>query len=156
MDNWVQNLYDLVYQWSSQYWGEWMKTQPGPPTTNKPTGERQSVTNEESLNWARQFMQPPGPNTPSELPLRGITDLNLFRATQALYHRNGWPDNWDREVFLADSEAFEENDMRLQNLIYKINPQGYLPGKPKPGEGAARLNRLEFLQDTAGELALML
>jgi hypothetical protein len=153
LNNWVQNLYDLTYAWTPYRFGfaDGIQAEPNPNPVDYTTGEPNMWDSVQIQAWIKEPFLP--------WILREdhlLVELNLFRAMQNLYHQHGWPKQFNRGAFLDARKRFTEEYGRFQQKIQKANPKGFRGTPVTPEEREARQERLAFLQEAAGPLAVKL
>jgi hypothetical protein len=156
MNNWVQNLYDLIYLGFPDWTPRTIVFQPGPCEVELGTGNRAPFNKAELLDRVNEPYQtmPEGVDGRQEQRLH---EINYFRAIQDLYLENGWPNQFDRETFLEALNGFIERHDKLEKRIDTANPKASRECVPlTTEERQLRKEMILFLQNTAGPLAIRL
>jgi hypothetical protein len=156
MNNWVQNLYDLIYlPWPLSGYGDGGQIfiQSGPKEVNEETGTRMHIATSVLREWASE----PGWNNGlwyREEERR--TDLNFLRAIRNIYREYGWPNHFVGTTFITALEAFKRRKSQLERTVRDANPMAFdTPGSElHPDEVEPRRQTEKFLEEAAGQLAI--
>jgi hypothetical protein len=154
MNNWMQNLYELVYlPWPFDDYGDGGRilVQPGPKEFQAETGNRTNFATSVLHDWANELGWNSGLWYREETRR---TDLNFFRAIRNSYHIHGWPDRFEGSTFLASLKAFNKKKIEHDDKVRNANPMASDSVDPLPEEIEPRNEREEFLKEAAGQLAI--
>jgi len=151
MNNWVQNLHDLIYApWPFGEYGS-LYVQSGPQEFDPRTGDRHSVTDLDMTTWANE------PNWNIGLATREAArrnNVNFICAIRNMYQQYGWPGHFQENEFSAALQQFHDRKEQLDDEVHKANPMAGDSTEPHPDEVEPRKQRMEFLVGAAGQLAI--
>lgn len=151
MDNWVQNLHDLIYvPWPFDEY-DTIHVQSGPKEFSSENGNRLIVTTSDLTAWANE------PNWNRGLATREESrrnDLNFIRGIRNLYLRYGWPGQFQKQEFFAALQQLNDRKEEHDDKVHNANPMAGDSTEPHPDEVEPRKQRMEFLEEAAGQLAI--
>jgi hypothetical protein len=151
MDNWLQNLHELVYvPWQHEEYSP-IHIQPGPHEFDHTSGQRIVVSEATMLSWAndREWNK----NTIYPYDLRRNA-ANFVRSIRNIYFAHGWPKDFDKKHCLIALERFNEEHSEHDGAVSQARPVWVQVWESHPNEAVPRMKLATFLETSAGTLAI--